>query len=201
MTYYQDPNDVYRQLNRVTMESQKKDELIMELEKERDYLRVYFVFLSYQNRSAEFEKQLNEAKTTIYQYEGKINSINSNSIPYDKHVSYVNEQIGTRQKQLEQIIRDKDRVENQYSTTQNQLELLTSQVQALQADNNQLRKVLSKESQAHDSALESITRENRRNVTQLQQLESERRNLSEEIVQLKLTIERQLNVFIFFLLI
>lgn len=40
MTYYQDPNDVYRQLNRVTMESQKKDELIMELEKERDYLRV-----------------------------------------------------------------------------------------------------------------------------------------------------------------
>lgn len=40
MSYYQEPNDVYRELMRVTMESQKKDELILELEKERDYLRV-----------------------------------------------------------------------------------------------------------------------------------------------------------------
>lgn len=77
----------------------------------------------------------------------------------------------------------------------NDINELSQQLQGAKLDNNELRQLYEKERREHQESIESLARENRRYKTQLQSTSKDRDDLSNEVTELKIALQRQMKAY------
>lgn len=79
-----------------------------------------------------------ETLQNLYDIQGKYNNLKNFSIPINNHADIMNERNDLHKEELDKYIKDNSVLQNKYHSYENQVDSLSSQVNALTVDNNEL---------------------------------------------------------------